>query len=225
MTTALDTRRYRLGLDLFARTARWLRWYVLGMIVLVPILSVVFADAIETGLWTITTSVFQWFVAVAAGGWLAANLAATLARGVTRRELIAAYLVFGALASITAAAIALAGFAAEHALLTLAAEPFGTWNEALSSGARYLLVTPIYFFTGTFIGAGAVRFGHKGWFIAAVIVGGTAHYAGVLALEFGDFVAAGRVLAWAATALGATALLVTASVLALRNIPIGAKRA
>ncbi len=227
MTTALANRRYRLGLSLFIGTVRWLRWYLLGWIVLTPILSVVFSSAIETGLWSITASVFQWFVAATAGIWIFSNLPSTLARGVTRRELTVAYLVFGALASVATAAATTAGFAAEHALLALVAEPAGTLGEALGSGARYLLITPIYFFAGTLLGVLAARFSGNTWFTAAVLVGTGGLYAAVLSLEFNEawFDPGQALAAWTAAALALTAALVTASALALRTIPIRAKRA
>jgi hypothetical protein len=120
-----------------------------------------------------------------------------------------------------------AGSAAEHALLSLVAEPAGTLSESLAYGARYLLVTPIYFFTGTLIGVLAARFSGDTWFTAAVLIGTGGLYAAVLALEFNEaWLDAGPVLAaWAVTALALIAALVTASALALRAIPIRAKRA
>jgi hypothetical protein len=225
MDTRLAKRRYRFGLGLFTGSVRWLRWPLLGWIVLTPILSVVFISAIETGLWTISATVFQWFVAVTAGIWIFTNLPGTLARGVTRRELTVAYLVFGALASVATAAVITAGFAAEHAMLALTADRAGAWGETLASGARYLLITPIYFFTGTYIGALAVRFGGRTWFTASVLLAAAGHYAGILALEFGFFGDDGLVVAWAAVALAVTAVLITAVALLLRSIPVAAKRA
>lgn len=224
MDTRLAKRRYRLGLRLFTGSVRWLRWPLIGWIVLTPILSVVFISAIETGLWTVAATVFQWFVAVTAGIWIHTNLPGTLARGVTRRELTVAYLVFGALASAATAAVITAGFAAEHALLALTAEPLDTWSGTLASGARYLLITPIYFFTGTLIGALTVRFGGRTWFTAAVLFAAAAHYAGILALEFGFF-GGDALLAWAAVSLAVTAVLITALTINLRSIPVAAKGA
>jgi hypothetical protein len=223
MSDTLARRRYRLGARLFLGSVRWLRLPILLGLLAAPVLSVVFADAIETGLWRIVATVFQWFVASTAGIWLFTNLPTLLARGVTRRELTVAYLVFGALASVGTAALTTAGFAAEHALLDLFGAPLGTWDETLAAGARYLLITPIYFFTGTFIGAAATRFGDRTWFVVALLVACAGHYAGILALEFGDL--DGRVAGWAAVSLAVTAVLMTASALALRSVPIRAKRA
>ncbi|WP_030156693.1 hypothetical protein [Glycomyces sp. NRRL B-16210] len=225
MTTALARRRYRLGLSLFLGSARWLRWPLLCWIVLTPIASAVFIDAVDQGLWRIAASVFQWFVAATAGIWLASNLPTLLARGITRREITVAYLLFGLLASIASVAITIGGFAAEHALLALTSEPLGTWGETLTIGLRYLLVTPVYFFAGAFIGAAAARFGDKGWFTVAVLVGSGALYVGLLALEFGDLDGSGRLAAFLAGGIGATAALCVATALALRSIPVRAKRA
>jgi len=225
MTTALAKRRYRLGVSLFLGSARWLRWPLLAWVVLTPILSVVFSSAIEVGLWTVATTTFQWFVAAPAGLWLFTNLSTTLARGVTRRELTVAYLVFGALASLAVTALTIAGFAAEHALYALFDLPVDTWGGTLAAGARYVLVTPVYFFAGTLIGATAARFGDRAWFTVAVLLGAGGLYTGLLLLEFGELSGPGRVAAWAVGGIAATAALISASALTLRSIPIRPKRA
>lgn len=227
MDTALAKRRYRFGRRLFTGSVRWLRWPLLGWIVLTPILSAVFSSAIETGLWTITATVFQWFVAATAGIWIFTNLPTSLARGLTRRELTVAYLVYGALASIATAAVITAGFAAEHALLAQFAEPAGTWSETLTSGARYLLITPIYFFAGTLLGVLSARFSGDTWFTAAVLVGTGGLYAAVLFLEFNEawFDAGPSQVFWAATAFALTAALISAFAAALRSAPIRGKQA
>lgn len=225
MDSALAQRRFRFGWRLFTGSIRWLRWPLLAWIVLTPIASVIAISAIETGLWSVAATVFQWFVAVTAGIWIFTNLPGTLARGVTRRELTVAFLVFGALASTATAAVITAGFAAEHALLAQFAQPLGTWDETLASGARYLLITPIYFFTGAYIGALAARFSGKTWFTVALLFAAAGHYAGVLALEFGFFGNEDLVLAWAAIALAVSAVLITALTLTLRSIPIRPKGA
>lgn len=222
MDDRLASRRYRLGLSLFRGSVLWLRWSLLLWVVATPILSVALSNVFEVGLWTITASIFQWFVAVTAGFWIYQNLPASIARGITRRELTVAYLVFGALTTVGTAALVTAGFAAEHALLAWFAEPFGTWGESLGQGARYLLITPIYFFTGTFIGAAAARFAGRAWFTIAVLLGTGLHYTGLLALEFRDL-GSGGVAAWIAIALAVAAVLVTASVLTLRSAPVAAK--
>ncbi|RRS00810.1 hypothetical protein [Glycomyces terrestris] len=225
MSTALAKRRYRFGAGLFLGSVRWLRWVLLAWIVLTPALSVVLADVIETGLWPITATVFQWFVACTAGIMLYQGLPGTLANGVTRREITTAYLVFGALATAGTAAAVTTGFAAEHALLAAFGEPAGSWTADLAAGARYLLITPIYFFTGALIGAAALRFGGSHWFSAIVLVAAAGHYAGVLALEFGFSGGAGMVAAWAAIGLAVIAILIAATVAALRDIPVRAGRA
>lgn len=225
MTTALAKRRYQIGLRLFLAAVYWLRWPLLCWIVLTPILSAVFSDSLDAGLWRIAASVFQWFVAVAAGISLAANLPAALARGVTRREITVSYLLFGLLASLAATLVITAGFAAEHLLLDLTAEPLGTWSETLTGGARYLLVTPVYFFAGALTGTLASRYGEKGWFTVAVLFGAGGLYVGLLALEFGDLDGSGRLAAFLIGGTAATAALGAATALALRSIPIRAKRA
>ncbi|MQM26103.1 hypothetical protein [Glycomyces albidus] len=225
MSTALAKRRYRLGTGLFLGSARWLRWILIAWIVLTPVLSAVFADVVEIGLWAITATVFQWFVACTAGIMLYQGLPGMLANGVTRREVTTAYLVFGALASAGTAAVVTAGFAAEHALLSAVAQPAGSWSADLAAGARYLLITPIYFFTGALIGAAALRFGGSHWFSALVLVAAAGHYAGVLALEYGFSGGPGTVAAWAAIGLAVIAILVAGTAAALRDIPVRANRA
>ncbi|MEU5874300.1 hypothetical protein AB0A73_22425 [Glycomyces sp. NPDC047369] len=220
---ALATRRYRLGAGIVLRAAPGLRWIGLAWIVLTPALSVLFIDAIETGLWAISATVLQWFVASAAGRWLYANLPATLARGVTRREFTAAFLVFGALASVATTAAVTFGSAAEHALLAAAGEATGTWGDALGNGARYLLITPIYCFTGALIAAAAHRFAGSAWFTLVVLVAATGQYAGVLGLEFGYTRSATGLAAWAGICLAVIAVLVAGLTATLRTVPVRAK--
>ncbi|SDD67900.1 hypothetical protein [Glycomyces harbinensis] len=225
MSTALAKRRYRIGVSLFLGSGRWLRWPLLLWAVGAPIASVLFINVVETGLWTITATVFQWFVAVTAGGWVYTNLPTLISRGVTRREITVAYIIFGILGSIAVATLTTVGFAAEHALLDLFGDPLGTWGGDLANGARYFLITPIYFFTGAFIGASAMRFGGRPWFVVVLIIAASGHYAGVLFLEFGYFTDPRSLLVWAAMALGVIAILVAASSATLRSVPIQAKRA
>ncbi|GAA1681571.1 hypothetical protein GCM10009830_30900 [Glycomyces endophyticus] len=226
--TALDTarapvlarRRYRLGLSLFLGSARWLRWIVPAWVVLTPLLSLLFSDAVETGLWRITATVFQWFVASVAGMWFYQNLPGTIARGVTRREVTTAYLIFGVLASVATAALVTAGALAEHALLTAFAEPADTWAGTLATGARYLVITPIYFFTGALIGASAIRFGGGNLFTIIVLVAASGHYAGILALEFEFFGTGGGLALWLGVCLAVIAVLVAGVVAVVRTIPV-----
>ncbi|MFB9661397.1 hypothetical protein ACFQS3_01615 [Glycomyces mayteni] len=219
----LPGRRYRLGLGIALGAARWLRWIGLAWIVLTPLLSVLLVNAIETGLWAITATVFQWFVASAAGRWLYANLPAAISRGVTRRELTTALLVFGTLASIATTAVVTAGFAAEHALLSAAGEPLGTWGDALGNGTRYLLITPIYCFTGALIGAAALRFAGRAWFTLVVLVAAAGQYSGVLALEFGYARGGTDLAGWAGICLAVTAVLVAGLAATLRTVPVRTK--
>lgn len=221
----LDRRRYRLGWRLFTGASAWARLALLVGAALTLTASTVFAQVIETGIWAIAATVLQWFAAVAAGGILYANLPVWISRGCTRREITVAYAVFGALTAIALTAFTTAGFAAEHALLTLTGDAPRSWGETLGLGARYLAITPIYFFTGTFIGVAAARFGGRTWFTVAVLFGAAGLYAGVLGLEFGTLGGEWHLAAWAGTALAVTAVLIAAYVLALRSIPVSAKRA
>ncbi|MDA1359851.1 hypothetical protein O1R50_09470 [Glycomyces luteolus] len=225
MNAALANRRYRFGRRLFTGAVSWLRWWLISGIVLVPALSAVFAEVFELGLWSVTAAVLQWFAAGTAGMMLYANLPVWISRGCTRREITVAYAVFGTLATVGLAAYLTAGFAAEHALLALAAEPPTSLGEALGSGARYLAITPIYFFAGTLIAALATRFGGDNRFTAAVLFGAGALYAAILYLEFNDawFEPGGPTAVWAAAALALTAVLIAANAAALRSVPIRAK--
>ena len=221
----LAKRRYRFGWRLFTGATTWLRWWLLTALVLAPIASMVLANVIESGLWPIVASVVQWFTAVTAGLLIYANLPLWISRGCTRREITVAFAVFGALTSVAVAALITAGFAAEHALLALTEAAPRPWGETVEMGVRYLLITPVYFFTGTFIGAAAARFGGRPWFTATVLIGAAVHYAGVLALEFDVFGSGWEPAVWAALTLAATAVLIAAYALALRSIPVQPKRA
>jgi hypothetical protein len=225
MNTRLANRRYRFGRRLFTGAVTCLRWWLIAGIVLVPALSAVFAEVFELGLWSVTAAVLQWFAAGTAGLMLFANLPVWISRGCTRREITVAYAVFGALATVGLSAYLMAGFAAEHALLALAAEPPTGLGEALGSGARYLAITPIYFFAGTLIAALATRFSGDNRFTAAVLFGAGALYAAVLYLEFNDawFEPSGSTAVWTATALALTAVLIAATAATLRSVPIRAK--
>ncbi|GAA2262435.1 hypothetical protein GCM10009853_014450 [Glycomyces scopariae] len=219
-TARLARRRYRLGLSLFFGSARWLRWIVLAWVVATPLLSVLFHDAVETGLWSITATVFQWFVASVAGMWFYQNLPGTVARGVTRREITTAYMLFGLLAAVATAAVVTAGALAEHALLAAFAEPVDTWAGTLAGGARYLLITPIYFLSGALIGASAIRFGGSHWFTIVVIAAASGHYAGVLALEFRFFGSGGDLALWLGVCLAVIAVLAAGTAAVLRSLPV-----
>jgi hypothetical protein len=225
MDTRLAKRRYRFGWRLFTGAANWLAIWLAAGLVLVPLAAVLLAEVIETGLWSIAASVLQWFAAATAGTVIHTNLATWISRGCTRREITVAYAVFGALATVALTALVTAGFAVEHALLELAGDASRTWGESVGMGVRYLAITPIYFFAGAFIGVAAARFGGRTWFTAAILFGAAALYAGVLALEFDVLGGGWHLAAWTGVALAVTAVLVAAYALALRSIPISAKRA
>jgi hypothetical protein len=225
MDTRLAIRRYRFGWRLFTGAANWLGiWLAVGLI-LVPLLAVTFSDVIETGLWSIAATVLQWFGAATAGTVIYANLPVWIARGCTRREITIAFAVFGVLTTVVLTAFITAGFAAEHALLALTADAPRTWSDTVLMGVRYLAITPIYFFAGTFIGVAAARFGGTVWFTPAVLIGAAALYAGVLFLEFDVLGGEWRPVPWAGAALAVTAVLTAAYALALRSLPVSAKGA
>jgi hypothetical protein len=225
MTTALAKRRYRLGWRLFKGTVLWARLWLLAGAALTLIASAVLATAIETGMWPVAASVLQWFAAVAASGLLYARLPVWISQGWTRREITVGFAVCGVQASVALAAFVTAGFAAEHAVLALIDQAPGTWGDALASGARYLAVTPIYFFSGALIGVLAARFSGAAWFTAAALVGAALLYTVVLSLEFGVvwFEGALSPAAWTATALALIAALLAAYASTLRTLPIRAK--
>jgi hypothetical protein len=225
LSDRLAKRRYRFGWRLFTGATIWLRWWLLTALVLAPIGSMALANVVESGLWPIVATVVQWFTAVTAGLLIYANLPLWISRGCTRREITVAFAVFGALTSVAVAALITAGFAAEHGLLALTADAPRPWGETVELGVRYLLITPVYFFTGTFIGAAAARFGGRPWFTATVLIGAAVHYAGILALEFDVFGREWATAPWAGLTLAATAALIAAYALALRSIPVQAKRA
>jgi hypothetical protein len=227
MSAALANRRYRFGRRLFSGAVTWLSWWLIAGLVLVPIVSAVFAQVFEVGLWTITATVFQWFAAGTAGTMLYTNLPVWISRGCTRREITVAYTVFGALTTVGLAVYLAAGFVVEHAVLALVAEPPTGLGEAVGSGVRYLAITPIYFFAGTLIAVLATRFSGDNRFSAAVLFGTGALYAATLYLEFNDawFDPGWSTATSVATALALTAALVAACTAALRTVPIRAKQA
>lgn len=225
MDTALAKRRYRFGRRLFTATAVCLRWWLLGTLALALLGSVVLAQALEIGLWSIAATVLQWFAAGMAGTLVYTNLPVWISRGCTRREITVAFAVFGTLATVALTAYLTAGFAAEHALLALTADAPRPWGETVELGVRYLAITPIYFFTGTFIGAAAARFGGRAWFTGLVLIGAAAFYTGILSLEFGPIGRELRPTAWMGVGFAVTAVLIVACALAIRNLPVSAKRA
>ncbi|MEU5874299.1 hypothetical protein AB0A73_22420 [Glycomyces sp. NPDC047369] len=223
---ALARRRYRLGARMFAAAVRWLRWWIAAALALAvlggPVIHAIWGA--NAGAWTGTISVLQWFTAVTAGVFLHNALPGYISRGVTRREITAAFLVFGALASAGLAALALTGFAVEHLALGLVADPADTWGEVLAKGARYLLIGPAYFFSGALVTAAAARIGKEGAFVVVLfLLFPSMLIAGTLSLEmFGYTVDAftWQAAAWAGSGLAFTAVLVAALVLVLRSVPV-----
>lgn len=227
MNAAIANRRFRFGRRLFTGTVTWLSLWLIGGLVLAPVVSTVLAQVFEIGLWTIVATVFQWSAASIAATMLYTKLPVWISRGCTRREITAAYAVFGALTTVGLAAYLTAGFVLEHLAMSIAGEPPTSLGEALGSGVRYLAITPIYFFAGTLIAALATRFHGDNRFTAAVLFGTGALYAATLYLEFND---AWSDLGWstatsAAAALALSAALAAACTAALRSVPIPAKQA
>lgn len=231
MTTALSRRRYRLGLRLFTGAIAWTRyWILIGTVLSIAATAVVAAvrPDFEFSTWRFMVSVLQWFPAVTAGIWLYALLPVYISRGLTRREITVAFIVFGVLASAAAGLFAVLGFLAEHAVLDLVAEPLDTWGGALASGARYLLVAPVYVFGATAVSSLAIRIGDGSALIAVPIALAALVYAGTLVIEFFELtVNSGEwtLLSWIIGGLALSAALVATSSLALRAAPIRAKKA
>lgn len=227
METRLAKRRYRFGWRLFTGATIWLKWWLLTGIVLVPAVSAVLADVVESGLWSIAAAVLQWFAAGTAGMLLFGNLAVWISRGCTRREITTAFIVFGALTTASLAAYLTLGFVAEHAVMGLVAEPPTSLGVALGSGVRYLAITPVYFFAGGLIGALAARYSGSSGFTAAVLLGSGGLYAATLYLEFNDawFDPGWSTAASAAAAVIVAIALAAGCAAALRSIPIRAKQA
>nr|BFF26626.1 hypothetical protein GCM10025732_45910 [Glycomyces mayteni] len=99
----------------------------------------------------------------------------------------------------------------------------GTWGDALGNGTRYLLITPIYCFTGALIGAAALRFAGRAWFTLVVLVAAAGQYSGVLALEFGYARGGTDLAGWAGICLAVTAVLVAGLAATLRTVPVRTK--
>jgi hypothetical protein len=227
MNAALANRRFRFGRRLFTGTVTWLSLWLIGGLVLAPVVSTLLAQVFEIGLWTIVATVFQWSAASIAGTMLFTKLPVWISRGCTRREITAAYAVFGALTTLGLAAYLTAGFVLEHAAMSIAGEPPTGLGEAVGAGVRYLVITPIYFITGTLIAALATRFNGDNRFSAAVLFGTGGLYALTLYLEFNGawFDPGWNTVTWVAAALALGAALVAASAAVLRSVPIRAKQA
>ncbi|MEU6248684.1 hypothetical protein [Glycomyces sp. NPDC047010] len=223
---ALARRRYRLGARMFTAAVRWLRWWLLAALALAvlggPVIHLIW-DA-DAGAWTGTISVLQWFTAITGGVFLHNSLTGLISRGVTRREITVAFLVFGALASAALAALAITGFAVEHFMLGLVAAPDDTWGQVLAKGARYLLIGPAYFFAGALVTAAAARIGKEGAFVVVLfLLFPSMLIAGTLSLEFFGYTVdafSWQAAAWIGSGLAFIAAMVTALVLVLRSVPV-----
>lgn len=227
MGSPLRHRHLRLGVRLFVSSARWFRWFIPAFAVLALLADLRFPDAEPDGWWILAINILMWFVAITAGLKVSTNLSLYLSQGVTRREYIKAHALHGLLATAAMAALATAGFLCEHALLTAVASPVGSWGDALVSGLRYLVVTPIYFFAGAALGALGTRYGgNPAAVLGVVIVPACAIYAGTLSIEFFELsLDADRwsIAAWIGGSAALTAILVAAYALTLRTIPVRAK--
>ena len=224
METDLRHRSLRLASHLFTASVHWLRWSIASLIVLTVVADLWFLDVQPEGWWAVTISILMWFVAVGAGVKLHSDLSVQLARGVTRREYTLGFAVFGVWTAIAMALLAAVGFLGEHALLSAGGSAEGTWGGALAQGARYLVVTPIYFFAGTAIGAVGTRFGgNPAAAAAALIVPAGAVYAGTLTIEFFELTVdtdRWSVAVWASGSAALVAILIAAYSLTLRTIPV-----
>lgn len=221
MNATLTQRRYRLGAHMFTRAARSFLWWLIPGALLTFGISVVFADELEIGAWTITASVFQWFVAVSAGVVIHQVMPSLVATGLTRREITAGLGVFGALLCAASVLLVAAGLFAEYALLAAVAEPPATLGETAGQAARYLLVTPLYCATGLFIGASEMRMRWRSFqlpavFATAILLGGACMW-----LEYSQ----PWTLAATAAALALLAATAAAFVLCMRGAPIHPKQA
>lgn len=233
MNATLSQRRYRLGAHMFTRTARsFLWWLAIGVPVTFAV-SIAFADvfAREMSIWIITASVFQWFVAVSAGIVIHQVLPSLIATGLTRREITAAFGVFGGLLCAAAVLLVAAGLFAEHALLTaFADEPLtvasrvepSTFGETAARAARYLVVTPLYCSAGLAVGAAAMRLRSGGLQVPILLSA-----ASVLALAcmWFEYTSRWGAPAWLLAGFAFLAVTATAFVLLMRGAPIHAKRA
>ncbi|THV30767.1 hypothetical protein [Glycomyces paridis] len=221
MDDALAKRRYRIGLRLSLDALRWMIWPLAIGVAVSLVLAAVLAltgAAPDGGVWAVWISIAQWLWGAAAGIRLFAAVPVHLALGVTRRETIAAFGVFGALTTALGVVVAVGGFLAEHAVLLAVADPDGTWGAAALAGTRYLLITPIYFFGGAAIAAAALRFGSGPLPAGLILILAGALYTGALFLEFAPL--ADALPLWTGACLVLLAALAAAFDLALRSAPI-----
>ena len=84
MNAAIANRRFRFGRRLFTGTVTWLSLWLIGGLVLAPVVSTVLAQVFEIGLWTIVATVFQWSAASIAATMLYTKLPVWISRGCTR---------------------------------------------------------------------------------------------------------------------------------------------
>ncbi|WP_035698712.1 hypothetical protein [Glycomyces tenuis] len=221
MNATLAQRRYQLGARMFTRTARSFLWWLIGGSLVTFTISIVFSDALEIGAWTITASVFQWFVGVSAGIAIHQVLPAQIATGLTRREITAAFGVFGALLCAAAVLFVAAGLLVEHALLSAVADPSFTLGETAAQAARYLVVTPLYCSVGLALGAAEVRMRPNALQVPALLSAAAVLAAACMWVEYSSAWSA----AWTAAGIALIAAMAAAFVLLMRGAPVHPKRA
>jgi hypothetical protein len=170
----LAGRRYALGLGLFTESMKYFAWWIATALIaaaVVPLIISQWAD-INQSVWYHTANVGKICTAIVAGGFLYTILPNMVANGVTRREIATATGLFGLLWSAALGALALLGFAAEHAYYgalgwTQAIDqdtpfPLESYGDALSFGLPYPLTFAVYFTGGALIG-GAIYRSDGGW--------------------------------------------------------------
>ncbi|THV38440.1 hypothetical protein [Glycomyces buryatensis] len=231
MSTVLDNRRYRYGLRIFTDVARSSRYWILGALFLCTAATAVTAQiwpGADFSIWGVAVSILQWFPAALGGVYLFTMLPIMISLGLTRREFTVAFAVFGILAALASALIAIAGALAEHAVLELVAEPLNTWGGDFAAGARYLMIAPIYTLGGMAVSALTIRIGNGSALLAAPLVLAALIYAGTLMIEFFEVTVNAHdwtFAAWIGSGLVALAALAAVYTLSLRSVPIRPKRA
>lgn len=220
MNATLSQRRYRLGSRMFIRTARSFLWWLAAGTPLTFAISIVFVDELDIGAWAVTGSIFQWFVGVSAGIAIHQVLPTQIATGLTRREIIGAFGVFGALLCAAAVLLVAAGFLAEHALLAAVAEPPVTLGETAAQAARYVVVTPLYCSVGLALGAAEVRLRLGGLNVLALLSAAAVLAVACMWAEYSS----AWTPEWIVAGLTLLAVMATAFVLFMRAAPVHPKR-
>ena len=220
MESLLAQRRYRLGLQLATRSARQFFWWIAIGVPGTLAISLIFADALEIGAWSITASILQWFVGIWSGMSIHLFLPTRIATGLTRREITVALAVHGALLSAGAVLIVAAGFFAEHALLSAVADPPLTLGETAVQAARYVLVTPLYCAAGLALGAAETRMRGGNAQVLAILLVAAALGVVCMAFEYGQW----WFPEWTPAGVGLIAALSAAFALFLRDVPVHPRR-